>query len=173
MNWEEQVCMVYFLSDKDRREEWTRMFSDELVSASAEQVLLVWQHLVQMQDNQMVVVLFQYVTSHKVVKNKVLLFTLENDDLLVCNGYGSANLVSVTHEDLIDMLDWWSNLPTMDIPAQAHPVYTKVFACDSNVKSIHLFSETHDITSNVNLRLAQFNMICDAASRYTPSFPPQ
>ena len=168
--WEEQACMVYFMCDVDVREHWEKLLSDDMVSASPESVLTMWQQLLQMQENQLVAVLFQCMTARKVVKTKVLLFTLENDYLLVCNGIGSENLIIVTYEEMIDFCNWWSSLqPSVDIPLlNVHPVYRKVFRCDLNVKTVHLFTETHDMVSNTNLRLAQFNMICKAASLQGP-----
>ena len=164
--WEDQAWMVFFLCDKDVRDHWNRLLNDDMVSASAEQVLELWQQLLQMQENQVVSVLFQYLTPRNKCKTKVLLFTQENDYLLVCNGIGSENLIVVTYNDMIDFCDWWSNLGAVNIPlTNVHPVYRKVFRCDLNVKTVHLFTETHDMVKNTNLRLAQFNMICEAASR--------
>jgi hypothetical protein len=171
--WEEQACMVYFLCDKDVKEAWHQVLDEDMVSSdvSPEQVLLLWQKLLQLEENQVVSVLFQYKTSKNRVKTKVLLFTLENEYLLVCNGIGSANLIVVTLEEMSDLCNWWSGLPTTDIPLTGvHLVYRKVFCCDVNVKPIHLLTETHDMVSNTNLRLAQFNMICEAAARRLP-FP--
>ncbi len=162
--WEHQACMLFFMSDKDVTESWRRVLEDDMVSAGPESVLRLWQQLLQMQDNELVSVLFQYMTSRQVVKTKVLLFTQEENYLLVCNGIGGDSLVNVTYEEMIDLCNWWSGSPTVDVPLQAHPVYRKVFRCDTNVKSIHLFTDTHTMSSNTNLRLAQFNRICEAAS---------
>jgi hypothetical protein len=159
----EQVWLVYFLCDKDMRESWDVLLNDDMPSIEKEQIMTLWQHLLQLGDNQLISVLFQYV-EHSNVKTKVLLMTREDDELLVCNGVGSENLVSTTLHEMVDFLNWWSNLATCDIPAtQVHPVYSKVFRCALNIKSIHLFTETHDMVNNTNLRLAQFNMICEAA----------
>ena len=165
-SWEEQACMVYLMCDKDVRETWGTMQNDDLVSACAEDVLTLWQQLLQMQDNQLVSVLYQYKNSKGIIKTKALLFTLENEYLLVCNGTGSNNLVIVSMNEMADLCNWWSSLPLMHVPLlHVHPMYKKVFGSDLNVKPIHLFTETHDMIKNTNLRLAQFNMICEAASR--------
>lgn len=165
--------MVYFLCDKDVVDEWGRQMNDDMPSINVEQIMTLWQQLLQLQDNQLVSVLFQFVGNagqQKKAKTKVLLFTRENDGLLVCNGVGSDNLVTVIMDEMVDLLNWWSNLATPDIPPldKVHPLYRKVFRCSVNVKSIHLFTETHDMVSNTNLRLAQFNMICDAARLQQP-----
>ena len=165
-SWEEQACMVYFMCDKDVRESWSLMLNDDLVSACAEDVLTLWQQLLQMKENQLVSVLYQYQNSKGIFKTKVLLFTLENDYLLVCNGIGSENLVVVTLDEMADLCDWWSRLPSVHVPLlHVHPMYKNVFRSDLNVKPIHLFIETHNMVKNTNLRLAQFNMICEAATR--------
>lgn len=163
---DEHAWLVYFMCDKDVREQWATQLADDMPSISAEQIMTLWQQLLQLQDNQLVSVLFQFVGNAgqaKKAKTKALLFTREDDGFLVCNGIGGDNLVNVTVDEMVDFLNWWTNLETHDIPLYAHAVYRKVFRCSTNVKSVHLFTETFDMVNNTNLRLAQFNMICEAA----------
>lgn len=175
--WNEPAWVVYFLCDKDVTDTWKRWANDDIPSVNEEQVLTLWQSLLQMTDNQLVSVLFQYVDKSGQVKTKVVLFTREDNELLACNGVGSDNLVQVGWDEMIDFLNWWSNLSPPDIPLTSVPaVYRKVFCCPTNVKSIHLFTETHDMVSNTNLRLAQFNLMCKAAEYQqstTGKSPPQ
>jgi hypothetical protein len=162
--WNEQAWIVYFLCDKDVTDTWVRMLNDDIPSACPEQVLTLWQSLLQMTDNQVVSALFQYVDKSSQIKTKVVLFTREDEGLLACNGISSTNLVTLTWDEMIDFLNWWSNLTPPDIPLTGVPqVYSKVFCCATNVKTVHLFTETHDMVSNTNIRLAQFNLMCKAA----------
>ena len=166
----ELVLLVYLLSGEDVSSTWNSVIQDDLCSITPEHVMQLWQQLVQLEDMSFISVLFQFFApnSSKTVKTKVLLITKEEGQLLVCNGIGSSNLVTVSVDDMVNLLDWWCNQPDCNIPLQAHPMYKKVFKSSVNVKSIHLFSSVHPIQENTNLRLAHFQMICDAAKCSAP-----
>lgn len=156
------MCMYMFiLTGKDVREQWHKLFSDEMPSVSPEDVLKVWQALVQLTSGKVVSVLFQFV--HLSVENRVLLFTLEEEKLLVCNGIGSECLCSQNLSDVINWLDWWANVENSDVLEDAPEGFCKLFNCTPGSKSVHLFTETHDIENNTNLRLAHFQTLCKAS----------
>lgn len=172
----ELALLVYLLSGVDVTPEWNRMLLDEMPSINQEQIMELWQQLLHLDDNSFLSVFFQFIPNQRgAIKTKVLLFTKEDTQLLVCNGIGSSNLINVSLDRMVDLLDWWLNLPNCDIPllGQTHPVYKEVFRCSANVKSIHLFTNTHAIQENTNLRLAHFHLICEAAKRKTSASLPQ
>jgi hypothetical protein len=156
--------VLFLMTGSDESGGWKRVFENKEVTINQEQLLQLWQRLVQLDDSHVVVALYQCISLKKVVTSRVLLFTRENDDILVCNGVGSDGLVTVSIQSVVDLLDWWVNLPSCDIPLSGiHPLYSSVFRCGIAVNSVHLFSETYDIQENANLRLAHFQMLCEAA----------
>ena len=170
MNELDDLAFVLFLmTGKDMTSAWRRLMQEPEPSISQEAIMQLWQQILQLDDGHVISVLFQYGQT-KYVKTKILLMTREGDKVLVCNGIGSDNLVLVSVDSLVDFLDWWINLPTCDIPLSGvHPVYKQVFKCSIAVRSIHLFVETLPIQETANLRLAHFQMICEA-SKLSKSF---
>ena len=156
------MCLYMFiLTGKDVRDQWNKVFLDELPSVGPEEVLRLWQALVQLTAGKVVSVLFQFV--HSAVENRVLLFTLENEQLLVCNGVGSDCLFVQNLPDVITWLDWWANVEDSYVLKEAPEGFCKLFHCLPDSKSVHLFTETHDVVENTNLRLAHFQALCKAA----------
>lgn len=170
MNEVDDIAFVLFLlTGVDKSSAWKVPESVE-PSICPEEIMKLWQSVVQLDDGHVLSVLFQYGQT-KYVKTKFLLMTREGNEILVCNGIGSDNLVVTSIENLVDFLDWWINLPTCDIPLSGvHPVYKEVFKCSTAVRSIHLLTEVHTIQdATVNLRLAHFQMLCEA-SKLSKSF---
>jgi hypothetical protein len=169
--YDDLVFVVFLLTGRDMSSVWSRMLQDDIPSISQDYIMQLWQNVLQLDDTHVLSVLFECIQTNKVVKSRVLLLTKEGDEILVCNGVGSDNLVLTSVKELVDFLDWWINLPTCDIPfSGVHPLYKKVFKCSVGVRSVHLFSEFIPIQdSNLNLRLAHFNMLCEA-SKLSKSF---
>ena len=171
MNEVDDIAFVLFLlTGTDKSSAWRQVSKTSEPSISQEEIMKLWQSVLQLDDGHVLSVLFQY-SQTKYVKTKILLMTREGDEILVCNGIGSDNLVTVSVDSLVDFLDWWINLPTCDIPLSGvHPIYRQVFKCSIAVQSIHLLTEVHTIQdATVNLRLAHFQMLCEA-SKLSKSF---
>ena len=167
MSYEAMRLYMFILSGKDMEASWQRIMDDDMPSISPEHVLQVWQAVVQLEPEQFVSVLFQFVQSN-LVENRVLLITQEDDHLLVCNGIGSESLLVTSVEDVVNMLDWW--LRSMEMHAQQaqhalHPVFKQLFLVSDgeDLRGVHLFCESHKLQNNTNLRLAQFQALCQSA----------
>ncbi len=171
----ELILLVYLLSGKDVSEEWQRKLQDDLRSIEPAQIMKLWQSLLQLNENRFVSVLFQFVQPNKPsagVTTKVVLITREDDQLLLCNGIGSESFLLMSAEEVVDVLDWWVNQPDCDIPmANVHPLYQKVFQWPLGIKSVHLFTNTHEIQDNTNLRLAHFQTLCESSKCKTKNVP--
>lgn len=167
---DEIVFLTYILSGQDVRSDWQRhMMSHPEGDMVPEDVLQLWQRLVHLKDNEFISVIFHYKQSGNPkaqTKSKVLLLSLEDSHVLVCNGVGGDNLVKVSKDDMITLFDWWCNLHNLGIPLAGGRnlgIFKKVFRTSVGIDSVYLFSDTHVMSEDMNLRVGHFQMICEAA----------
>ncbi len=152
--------IVYVLTNKDVQLHWRRQLKVAPSSITQEDILRLWQVLLQLEDGMLVTTLYVF-ESTQGRQNRVLLFMLENDKLLVCNNVGSDGIQVVELSEIITMLDEWFNLPLLYVKTPS-PLFSQLFQVSSteSIKSVHLLTEVHAIEENTNLRWAHFQLLC-------------
>lgn len=151
---------MFVLTGQNPLEKWSRLLNTPTQQSKPEAVLQLWQALVQLSDEQVVSTVFQFsVPLHK-NKTTVILFTLENGKLLVCNGFGAEALSVVPLDDVITWLNEWAYEEEGYVPSDLPKTFFTLFGCAPKSQMIHLLTETHDIANNTNMRLAHFEALC-------------
>lgn len=151
---------MFVLTGQNPLDKWTRLLETKTQESKPEAVLQLWQALVQLSEEQVVSVVFQFSSPCHENMTRVILFTLEHGKLLVCNGFGSESLFVVPLEDVITWLNEWAYKEEGDVPIDAPKAFFSLFGCAPKSQMIYLLTETHDIAKNTNMRLAHFEALC-------------